>query len=124
MSPWNMRFVLFLLDPRPFDELRPMLDELFGGRFEPDPEYKADGILRYTNYVFGVKISCLYEERWTEGTVYRFTGSNDGCCRFDTPEEVDMGFHVRLLLANVGLARIMSFDEFRDESIHREQVQK
>jgi hypothetical protein len=115
MPPWNMRFLLFLLDPRPFDEWRPLLDEMFGGHFEQDLEYKADGVLRYTNYVFGLNISCLYEGSWPEGTVYRFAGGNDGCCRFDTLEEKDMEFHVRQLLGNVGLARIMTFDEFRDE---------
>lgn len=121
--PWHMRFMLFLLDPRPFDELRPLLDEMFGGRFEQDLEYKTEGILRYTNYVFGLKISCLCETRWPEGMVYRFAGSNDGCCRFDTQEVVDMEFHVRQLLSNVGLARIMTFDELQEEALRRRAVQ-
>lgn len=115
-----MRFVVFLLDPRPFDEWRSLLDEMFGGRFEQDLEYKANGVLRYTNYVFGLNIICLHEDRWAEGNVYRFTGGNDGCCRFDTTEEMDMGFHVRQLLGNVGLARIMTPEEFREESTRRE----
>lgn len=124
MPPRNMSFVLFLLDPRPFEELHLALDEMFGGRFVQDPEYKAQGRLRYTNYVFGLTISCLHAESWTEGQVYRLGGGNDVSSRFDTLEEMDMAFHVRRLLGNVGIARIMSFDEYRDESIRREQMQK
>ena len=122
MAPWNMRFVLFLMDPRPFDDLRPLLDEMFGGRFEQDLEYKAAGVFRYTNYVFGLNLSLLHEENWTDGQVYRFVGGNDGCCRFDTVEELDIEFHARQLLGNVGLSRIMTFDEFRDESRRRKLV--
>jgi len=119
-----MTFTLFLLDPRPFEEWRPSLDEMFGGCFVQDLEYKAEGRLRYTNYVFGLTISCLHAESWTEGQVYQLGGANANCCWLDTLEEMDMGFHVRCLLSNLGFARIMSFDEYRDESIRREQVQK
>lgn len=124
MPPWNMHFVLFLLDPRPFNELRLSLDEMFGGHFVQDLEYKSQGILRYTNYVFGLTISCVEEESWTEGQVYRFVGGNDGCCWFDTLEEMDMEFHVRQLLSNVSLARIMTLDEFRDESRRRKAIRE
>jgi hypothetical protein len=119
MQSWNMKFMLFLVDARPFDEIRVSLDEMFGGRFEQDLEYKSDGILRYTNYVFGVLISCLAEEVWSEGQVYRFSGINDNCCRFDTLQEMDMEFHVRKLLSSLELTRIMTFDEFHDESQRR-----
>lgn len=124
MLPWNMTFTVFLLDSRPFEEWRPSLDEMFGGRFVQDLEYKSQGILRYTNYVFGLTISCLYAESWPEGQVYRLGGVNDISCRFDTLEEMDLSFHVRLLLSNLGFARVMSFDEYRDESTRREQPQK
>ena len=96
---------------------------MFGGSFVQDLEYKAQSILRYTNYVFGVTVSLLEETSWTDGKVYRMVGGNDGCCWFDTQEQMDMGFHVRQLLSNVGLARIMTFDEFRDESRRREAIQ-
>jgi len=114
-----MTFALFLLDPRPFEEWRPALDEMFGGHFVQDLEYKAEGAIRYTNYVFGLTIDCFEDTSWTDGKVYRLVGSSDGCCRFDTLQEMDIGFHVRQLLSNVGLARIMTFDEFRDESKRR-----
>jgi len=124
MSPWNMTFTLFLLDPRPFEEWRPSLDEMFGGQFVQDLEYKAEGRLRYINYVFGIAISCLHAESWPEGQVYRLGGGNDDCCRFDTLEEIDVSFHVRRLLSNVGFARIMSPDEYQGESVRREQSRK
>lgn len=126
MAPWNMSFAVFLLDPRPFEEWRPALDEIFGGRFMQDLEYKADGRIRYTNYVFGLTINCFEEASWTDGKVYFLVDSNDACCRFDTSEEMemDMAFHVRQLLSNVGLARIMTFDEFRDESRRRKVLQE
>ena len=117
--PWNMRFILFLLDARPFDELRASLDEMFGGRFEQDLEYKASGRLRYTNYVFGLNVSCSGETVWEEGNVYRFAGGNDNCSRFDTLEEMNMSFHVRKLLSSLELKRVMSFDEYVEESARR-----
>ena len=119
MPPFNLAFTVFLLDPRPFDELRPALDEMFGGCFVEDLESKAAGRLEYNNYVFGLTISCIYNESWTEGNVYRLAGGNDACCRFDTLEEVDMSFHVLHLLSRSGFARLMTFDEFRDESRRR-----
>jgi hypothetical protein len=124
MPPYNMAFTLFLLDPRSFEELRPSLDEMFGGQFVEDLESKAEGRLQYTNYVLGLTIGCFYEETWTEGKVYRLAGSNDNCCRFDTLEQMDMGFHIRQLLSNVGLVRIMAFEEFRDESKRRNAIQE
>jgi hypothetical protein len=120
MPTYNMTFTLFLLDPRPFEDWRPVLDEMFGGRFVQDLEYKANGRLRYTNYVFGLVVSCELVESWAEGKVYQLGGNNDNSCRFNTLEEVDVGFHVRQLLVNVGPARIMSFEEYRDESLRRE----
>jgi hypothetical protein len=74
MVPWNMTFAFFLLDPRPFEELRLALDEMLVGCFVEDLESKADGRLRYTNYVFGLVISCSYEESWEDGKVYRLVG--------------------------------------------------
>jgi hypothetical protein len=120
MQPWNMNFVLFLLDPRPFEELKLSLDEMFGGCFEQDLEYKADRRLRYTNYVFGLNLSCVFAESWEEGSVYRFSGTNDSCCRFDTLEITDVAFHVHKLLSSIGLTRIMTFEEFREESRRRD----
>ena len=78
MPPWNMTFTLFLLDPRPIDEWLPALDDGFGGRFIQDLEFKAEGSLRYTNYVFGLTIDCFGDATWKEGRVYRFVGSSDG----------------------------------------------
>jgi len=49
MPPFNLAFTVFLLDPRPFDELRPALDEMFGGCFVEDLESKAAGRLEYNN---------------------------------------------------------------------------
>jgi hypothetical protein len=119
MQPWNMNLLIFFLDPRPFEELRPSLDEMFGGRFEQDLEYKAEGRLRYDNYVFGLNLSCVLSESWEEGNVYALSGSNDHCSRFDTLDVIDMTFHARKLLDSVGFTRIMTFEEFREESRRR-----
>jgi hypothetical protein len=119
MQPWNMNFMIFFLSPRPFEELRVSLDEMFGGHFEQDLKAKADGVLRYTNYVFGLSLSCRFENSWKEGSVYRFSGTNDSCCRFDTLEVTDVAFHVHKLLDNITLTRIMTFEEFREESRRR-----
>jgi hypothetical protein len=124
MPPFNMSFTVFVLDPRPFEQLRPALDEAFGGRFVEDLEYAANGMLRYTNQVFGLNVSCLREERWTEGVVYRLVGGNDAGTWVDTEAETDMAFHVLNLLGGAGLARRMTFDEFREESIRRKQPQQ
>lgn len=40
---WSMNFHVFIVDPRPFDEVRLLLDEMFGGTFQQNLEYKADG---------------------------------------------------------------------------------
>ena len=119
MRPWNMTFTLFLLDPRPINEWLPALDDMFGGQFVQNSEFKAEGRVRYTNYVFGLTIDCFGDATWSEGRVYRFVGSTDGAHRFDTPDEMDMAFHVRALLANVGLLRIMSVDEYVEEKQRR-----
>ena len=115
MPPWNMAFTLFLLDPRPIDQWLPALDEAFGGRFIQDAEFKAEGSLRYTSYVFGLTIDCFGDATWEEGRVYRFVGGTESAFRFDTSDEMDVGFHVRALLTNVGLHRIMNFDEYVEE---------
>lgn len=98
MQPYNMRFMLFLLDSRSGEELRASLDEMFGGKFEQDAKAKADGVTRYTNYLFGLNFSYRFEESWQEGSVYRFSGTNAASSRFDTSEERDIGFHARKLL--------------------------
>jgi hypothetical protein len=118
-----MDFMLFILDPRPLEELLTSLDEMFGGHFEQDLEYKAEGRYRYENYAFGLNLTLLREQTWNEDHVYCFTGSNDHCCRFDTLEVTDMSFHVRKLLSSLGLTRIMTFEEFREESLRRRPSQ-
>ena len=122
MAPWNMTFAVFVLDPRPFEEWLPGLNEMFGGRFVQDMEYKGEGRLRYVNYVFGLTINCFEEETWPEGRVYYLTGANDSCCQFDTPEQMDMNFHVRKLLEPLALAQIMTFEEFREQSQYRRRA--
>jgi hypothetical protein len=119
MQPWNINLQVFFVDPRSFEELREPLDEMFGGRFEQDLEYKAHGRVRYTNYVFGLKLSCVRSEIWDEGNVYALSGSNDPCSRFDTVDVTDMSFHARKLLGNLDLTRIMTFEEFHEESTRR-----
>lgn len=119
MSPWNMNFQIFFLDSRPFEELRQSLDEMFGGRFEQDLEYKANGRVRCTNYVFGLNLSFVLSEIWKEGNVYSLSGSNDHCSRFDTVDVTDVSFHARKLLDNLGLTRIMTLEELQDESRQR-----
>ena len=120
MEPWNTTFTLFILDSRPFEDIRTSLDEMLGGRFEQDLKYKADGVFRYTNYVFGISISCMLEEKWPEGQVYRLGGFNDNCCVFSTDESHDMSFHVHKLLSIVPFERVMTFDEFRNDSARRQ----
>ena len=120
MQSWNMNLLVFFLDPRPFEVLRPLLDEMFGGRFEQDLEYKAEGRLRWTNYVFGLNLSCILSESWKEGNVYALSGSNDNSCRFDTLDVTDMSFHARKLLSSLDLTRIMTFEEFHEESKRRD----
>jgi hypothetical protein len=120
MQPQNMRFMLFLLDSRPDEALRASLEEMLGGTFEQDRKAKADGVLRFTNYLLGLNLSYRFEESWQEGRVYRFTGTNAADCRFDTLEEMDIGFHVQKILEGAGLLRVMTLEEFREESIRRE----
>lgn len=121
--PWNMTFALFLVDPRPHEELCRALGEKLGGRFEQDLEYKADGRIRYTSRVFGLELSCLREQIWDSGAVYRFSGDNDNSSRFVEHEEVDIGFHVRQLLAPLRLHQVLTFEEFREERQKRKQDQ-
>jgi hypothetical protein len=116
MPPWNMSFAFFLLDTRRFEDLIISLEEMLGGRFVEDLKSKADGRIRYTNYVFGIVISCSYEETWDDGRVYRMVGGNAAGYRFDTLETMDMSFHVLPLLGNVGCTRILTLEQFRDES--------
>jgi hypothetical protein len=117
--PWNMNFHVFLVDPRPFDELKPILDEMFGGTFQQNLEYKADGRLKYATQIFGLKISCVKSETWDEGAVYAISGSNENFCRFDTSDVKDMTFHVLKLLDGADFLRIMTFEEFQTESNRR-----
>jgi hypothetical protein len=119
VTHWNMEFTLFFLDSRALEDLVASLDEMVGGHFEQDIEYKADGRYRYINYVLGLNITLLREQTWDEGYVYCFTGSNDHCSRFDTLDVTDMSFHVRKLLSSLDLTRIMTFEEFREESRRR-----
>lgn len=120
MQPWNIRFALFILDSRSFEEMKPPLDEMFGGSFVQDKEHKLLGSLRYTNYLLGLDLSFSLEESWpSEGFVYRFTGGNHGCSQFPTEERMDISFHVRKLLEGVGPKRVMTLEEFRDESHRR-----
>lgn len=120
--PWNMTFTLFLVEPRPFNQWQPLLDEVFGGRFVRDEEYKANGRFRYTNYVFGLAISLYIEAKWTEGQVYCLTGNTHTSFRFDTLERMDMAFHVIEMIGGIGFAQIMSFEEFRAEVKRRESL--
>jgi hypothetical protein len=119
MQPWNMTFAVFVLHPQGIEEWLPSLDEMFGGRFVQDMEDKAEGHTRYTNYVFGLHVSCIEWETWPEGKVYCLGGTNDVACRFDTLEETDMEFHVRFMLRNMGFSHIMSSDVYRNESVRR-----
>jgi hypothetical protein len=113
-SPWNMRFLLFIVDHRSFDEMKVPLDEMFGGSFEPDDEYRAEGVLRYTNYALGIKLSFSLEKRTDQGCVYRFGGINDACAHHDTFDVIDIGFHVQKLLEGMKASKIMTLEEFKD----------
>jgi hypothetical protein len=110
---WNMRFILFVVDHRSFDEIKIPLEEMFGGSFELDGEYKAEGASRYTNYVLGLKLSFSVEKRTNQGYVYRFGGINDACARHDTLDVIDIGFHVRKLLENMEVSKVMTLEEFK-----------
>lgn len=119
MQQFNIRFVLFFVDPRQSDEICMALDAAFGGRFEQDMEHKAKGSMRLTSRVLGIHISCLQETFWTEGIVYRLTGGNDSQYRFIGAEEIDVDFHVSLLLADMEPVKIMTLKEYQEESKRR-----
>ncbi len=118
-SHWNMTFSLFLLDARPFSDLRADLEDKLGCRFIEDLKSRADGKLRYTSLVLGLNISCVFGEQWTEGAIYRFVGNNAAGYRFDTLEKTDISFHMEPVLAHVGCLRVMKLEEFRVESQRR-----
>jgi hypothetical protein len=113
MAPWNMRFIVFFVDPRPFDELLALLQLAFGGAFEVDLEYKALRRHRATSYAFGLGLACTEEADWETGRVYSVAGASEGHCWFDGAEWRDVGFHACALLNSLGLARVMTFEEFQ-----------
>lgn len=120
MESKNLKFQIFFLDSRPIEDLCRSLDEVFGGKFEQDLEYKANARLKFSNYVFGLNILLLKEEEWPEGNVYFLTGANDHFCRSDTPDVLNLDFHVQKLIATLEFKKVMSFEEFREESLKRE----
>jgi hypothetical protein len=112
LAPFNMRFTLFFVDPRPAEAVRRELEKAFGTRFEKDGEYALYGRLRYTADVLGLELSCEREEIWEDGAVYRFCGNNDVATRILSADEVDIGFHVRSVVGFLDPVRVLTFDEF------------
>lgn len=111
--PWNMIFSVFVLDARPFEELKRSLEVMLGGSFEEDPKSKADGRALYKNYLLGLDVGLAIEDTWPDGIVYRLAGVNDAGYYFVEGEEVDITFHVLQLLGNAGCVQLLSQEEFQ-----------
>lgn len=114
----NIRFHLRFIDSRDIVDVVASLSSRFGGEFVSDDESRADGSLRFECDVLGVAIGLAPMEAWEDGIVYRLSGVSSATWRAGATE-VDLGAYVHRLLEDAGCGRVMTVEEFRDESQRR-----
>lgn len=117
MSLQRCNFKLFIgfYDVRPVEELVRHLNEMLGGEFVQDQEYKSRGMVCYCNYLLGLNVDLLQIGKTAEGFSYRLIGSNHPGYRFDTAEEEDLSFHVLPLLEAAGCQQVRIAKSYKDD---------
>jgi hypothetical protein len=119
MDDVNLSFLLYVLDPRPPSEVKKHLERTLRCTMEIE---KADVPLdeRVDSFeadVLGLAISFRRAHSWTEGNVYRLSGSTNKHAYSSTGTKMSIDPHIARLLEHGGFTKVMSreaFVQFRD----------
>ncbi len=114
MEELNFSITVYLLDPRPPAEIKPLIDQAFGCQLaledaDVPPEERENS---FEGSIFGLYLSLELARQWPEGNVYRIAGGTKDGLFAPGGKMVSLNSHVIRLLRHCGFPGVMTREEF------------
>ncbi len=112
MEELNFVMTFYFLDSRPLEEMRFLIEQILGCQLKMRETDDRIDKNTFDGQIFGISIGLSLASEWSEGYVYRLSGSTLDRLYVQGGRQVSLDSHVSRLLCVHGISNIMTPAEF------------
>ena len=119
MEELNFVMTFYFLDSRPLEEMQVLVEQILGCQLRIRETDDRIDKKTFDGQVFGISISLSLASQWSEGCVYRLSGSTLDRLYVQGGRQVYLDSHVSRLLCLHGISNIMTPAQFGEGNRER-----